>query len=153
MFRRKQKKQGRDKAQQEPEVISCSLEEVRQAVNAFAESAGPGISLRTLVTSGNKLDAELLIPYLNGLPDRPFYMSKETFELFEEPDTPRLIDHAQIACDQYFLETGELPLKGSDQTSPISYFKLKNYLREEPPFDLYLHPEDRMVTHRKPAAR
>lgn len=150
MFNRKRKERKKENAQKEPEIISCSLEDMRKAVNRFADNADQRLSLRSIINQDNTIDAEFLAPYLGGIPDRTFYMSKETYDIFEEEGKAHHIDRAQIACDQYFLETGQFPFISGDKTGKISYFKLKNYLIEEPPFDLYLDPKDRMVTHRKP---
>ncbi|MCE7792231.1 DUF3939 domain-containing protein [Salipaludibacillus sp. CUR1] len=146
--KRKEKKQ---KAEQEESVkiIQATLEDVRSAVSRYTKDLGAGISLRSIILDTHEIDFEILHKYLGGKPDRPFYMSKETFEIFEEPDYPKYIDQCQIACDQYFLETGEEPVIPGDRTKKISYFKLQNYLIDKPPFDLYLDRYDRMVTHRK----
>ncbi|PRO65481.1 DUF3939 domain-containing protein [Alkalicoccus urumqiensis] len=148
MFRKKRKAAGEEPAW---EVISCSQDDIRQAVNAFARQADQRISLRSLIRQDNSLDPELLAPHLGGIPDRPFYMSKETFEVAEEQELVKMLDYAQIAVDQYFLETGNYPTMDGARSGKVSYFKLQHYLKEKPPMDLYLDPGDRMVTHRKPA--
>lgn len=154
MFGRKRKKLNQEKQkEQEPDVITCSLKEIRAAVNQFARDSHESLSLRSIIKKNNEIDTSFLQIYLGGIPDRPFYMSKETFDIFEEPGFANHLDHAQIACDQYVLEKGRYPVQPGDSTGKINYFQLKNYLKEEPPFDLYLHPEDRMVTHRKPAEK
>ncbi|QKS70621.1 DUF3939 domain-containing protein [Paenalkalicoccus suaedae] len=144
------RKRRKERSVKEVRIVSCTLTDVKKAVDAFARDAAPGISLRTLVNKDNELQTELLERYLGGIPNRPFYMSKETFDLFEEPDYAYHIDRCQIACDQYFLETGEFPTTAGDRTGKISYFKLRNYLPHKPPFDLYLDPRDRMVTLSNP---
>lgn len=154
MFGKKRKEKAEEKAKdKEPEIVEASLDDVRRAVNHYAEKSDNRLSLRTVVKPNHEIDAEFLISYLGGIPDRPFYMSKETYEIFEEPEMPRHIDQVQMACDKYFMETGEYPRMSGEETEKVSYFKLKHYLRETPPFDLYLDPKDRMVTHRKPAEK
>ncbi|GEL08775.1 DUF3939 domain-containing protein [Salisediminibacterium halotolerans] len=152
MFFRKRKKQVEESSEKGKniEIISVSIEEMRKAVNAFAANLDDHIPLRSIIKSDHQIDTELLYSYLGGQPDKTFYMSKETYEIFEEPDLPMYIDQVQIACDQYVLETGKEPLVAGNKDRKINYFKLKHYLHETPPFDLYLHPLDRMVTHRKP---
>lgn len=147
-FRRKRKEQ--DEKQKVVKTISVIIDDVRLAVNQFAQNLEPGISLRSIVSDNHEIDFELLHSYIGGKPDKPFYMSKETYEIFEEPEYPKHIDFCQIACDQYFLESGQEPVIPGDRSKKISYFKLQNYLIQKPPFDLYLDPNDRMVTHRKP---
>jgi hypothetical protein len=152
MLFRKKKKESKNKNTPEKEVkiITCSLDDVRKAVNAYALSLQEGVSLRSLANENNEINYELLYSHLGGKPDKSFYISKETFEVFEDPDYPRHIDLCQIACDQYFLETGEEPVVPGDPDRKVSYFKLRNYLSEKPHFELYLHPKDQMVTHRSP---
>jgi len=150
IFRRKRKEQGKkDKDKNVVEEITVTIDDVRTAVNQFSLNLDHGVSLRSIVSDKHEIDFELLHSYLGGKPDKPFYMSKETFEIFEEPEYPKHIDFCQIACDQYFLETGEEPVIPGDRSKKISFFKLQNYLIQKPPFDLYLDPNDRMVTHRK----
>lgn len=132
------------------QVISVTIDEVRDAVNRYAETLPKGISLRNIVKENNEIDFELLLDYLGGIPDRSFYMSKETFEIFEDEEYPKYIDMCQVAFDKYLKATGEEPLIEGNPYKKISYFKLHDFLEERPPFDLFLHPEDRMVTHRKP---
>lgn len=148
--RKRSQKKKEEESEETVEVISATIDDVRYAVNQFAKEQEKGISLRSIILATQEIDFELLHPYLGGKPDKPFYMSKETFEIFEEPDYPRYIDYCQIACDQYFLETGEEPVIPGDRFRKISYFKLQNYLIDRPPFDLYLDAADNMVTHRKP---
>lgn len=151
MFFRQGRNEKKKKKEEEVKVkeIEATIEEVRQAVNEFSLHLDNGISLRSIVLDTHEIDFELLHSYLGGKPVKPFYMSKETFEVFEDPDYPKEIDHCQIACDQYLLETGEEPVVQGDKTRKISYFKLKNYLVKKPSVELYLDPNDRMVTHRR----
>jgi hypothetical protein len=149
-FRRKPENKRRQHTKESIDVISVTIEDVQEAVNNFAKELNEEISLRSIILDNHEIDFDLLHKYLGGKPDRPFYMSKETFEIFEDPEFPKYIDHCQVACDHYFMETGEEPIVPGDKTNKISYFKLKNYLIEHPPIDLYLDVRDRMVTHRKP---
>ncbi len=153
LFRKKKNRDHKAKAkgeENEVKIVTVSIDEVREAVNKYAATLQQGVSLRSVVLDDHKLDYDLLHHYIGGKPDKPFYMSKETFEVFEEQHYPKHIDQCQIACDQYLLENGEEPVIPGNPYRKISYFKLQNYLVEKPPFDLYLHPQDRMVTHRAP---
>lgn len=142
------KDEKKEKKTREIKVISVTIDDVREAVNQYAATLDRGISLRNIVLDNNEIDFEQLYDYLGGKPDKAFYMSKETFEIFEDEEYPKYIDMCQIAFDQYLKETGEEPLIDGNPYRKISYFKLKDFLRERPPFDLYVHPKDRMVTHR-----
>ncbi|ADU29254.1 DUF3939 domain-containing protein [Evansella cellulosilytica] len=151
MFFKKRKKNGdTQEEKREEKIVTVTIDEVRAAVNKYANNMQKGISLRSIVLDNNEIDFEALYSYLGGKPDRPFYMSKETFEIFEEKDYPKYIDLCQIACDQYILENGEEPITTGDPERKVNFQKLKHYLTEKPPFKLYLHPQDRMVTHRAP---
>lgn len=156
-FRRKNKKKKKEgqlakeeQVKKEMELVSASIDDVRRAVNDYAASLEKGISLRSVVLDNNKLDYELLYRFLGGKPDKDFYMSKETFEIFEEEMFPKYIDMCQVAVDQYLKATGEWPVVEGNPYHKISYFKLSDYLKERPPIDLYLDPKDFMVTHRMP---
>ena len=151
-FRKRKNQRNEEERGEENNVqeVSVSIEDMRKVVNAFASQLDDNISLRSIVKSDYQIDTDLLYSYLGGKPDRLFYMSKETYEIFEEPELPMQIDQVQIACDQYVLETGKEPLVPGDKNRKINYFKLKHYLQDPPSFELYLHPVDRMVTHRKP---
>ena len=151
-FRKRKQTSATDS--QEPkrqlEYVTVTLDDVRRAVNRFAERSSEEIPLRTIIHTNNEIDFELLADDLGGLPDQPFYMSRETYEVFEEAELPGYIDRCQIAVDQYVLETGSEPVTPGEPSRKVNFQKLKHYLSDPPPFDLYLHPSDRMVTHRKP---
>lgn len=149
--RRAEKREKKQKRRREDvKIVSVRIDDVRHAVNEYARSLEKGISLRNIIGDNNEIDFELLYDYLGGLPDRPFYMSKETFEIFEDEEYPKYIDMCQVAVDQYVKATGEEPIVEGNPYNKVSYFKLQDFLPERPPFDLYLHPKDRMVTHRIP---
>ncbi|MDQ0256899.1 hypothetical protein J2S74_004321 [Evansella vedderi] len=148
-FKKKRSKKQKDKEKnKEMKIITVSVDEVRKAINNYTSTLQEGISLRCIIKENNEIDFELLYAHLGGMPDKSFYMSKETFEVFEDQSYAKYIDLCQIACDQYLLETGMEPITPGDPYRKINYLKLQNYLTEKPPFDLYLHPEDQMVTPR-----
>ncbi|SDY34387.1 Protein of unknown function [Evansella caseinilytica] len=150
-FKGARKKKRKELPEQKlPEILSLTMEDVRQAVNEYASNLPKGISLRSIIQDDHQIDFKQLQSQIGGIPDKRFYMSKETFEIFEDPAYPKYIDLCQIACDQYLAETGEEPIAPGDPYRKISFAKLQHYLTEKPPFDLYLHPDDRMVTHRNP---
>ncbi|AOM83638.1 DUF3939 domain-containing protein [Salisediminibacterium beveridgei] len=150
-LRKKQSSKIEQQEEHQHEIVSVSIDEVRRAVNRLADRFSSEIPLRTIIRQTNEIDFELLADDLGGIPDRPFYMSRETYEVFEDQELPGYIDRCQIAVDQYVLETGSEPVMPNDPARRINFQKLKHYLSDPPPFELYLHPVDRMVTHRKPA--
>lgn len=140
------KREGDGKSQ----VIDVTVEQVRQAVNEYADGLQQGISLRSLVLDDHSINFDLIKGILLGIPNRPFYMSKETFEIFETAELPEQIDKVQKAVDQYIKENGEEPIIPGNPYRKISYYLLRHYLSIEPEMELYLDRNDKMVTHRCP---
>ncbi len=135
-------------------VIDASLQDVREAVRAFADNAPKGIYSSVLVKDDNTIDYDLLAPYLHGIPEKNFYMSRATYEIFEEDEREICIaiDKIQAAVDAYVKETGELPYIEGDPYRKVSFYKLenRNLLGERPTLDFYITKEEYLVTHRKP---
>ncbi|MCT8136950.1 DUF3939 domain-containing protein [Anaerobacillus sp. CMMVII] len=138
------------KEKEEVKIIQVTIEQVRQAVNEYADGLAKGISLRSIVLDDHSIDFDQLKGILKGLPDRPFYMSKETFEIFETAELPEQIDNVQKAVDQYIQENGEEPIIPGNPYRRISYYLIGHYLSIEPTVELYLDRNDKMVTHRRP---
>ncbi|RXJ00411.1 DUF3939 domain-containing protein [Anaerobacillus alkaliphilus] len=132
------------------QAINVSIEQVRQAVNEYADGLAKGISLRSIVRDDHSIDVDVLKGILKGIPNRPFYMSKETFEIFELAELPEQIDNVQKAVDQFIQENGEEPVIPGNADRKISYHLIRHYLHDEPIVELYLDKHDRMVTHRRP---
>ena len=148
-------KKGNEKKGISPlKVIDVSIQDVRRAISSFAEEKRDGISLKILVLEDNSIDHSLLSSYLGGIPSEPFYMSKETFELFEGEDKhiPFWIDKMQKAVDTYIRTEEELPIIEGDPFRKLSFYKLerKAILQERPPIEFYLTEQEQMVSHRKP---
>ncbi len=148
MFFKKRKKEEKGEANTQP--IDVTIEKVRQAVNEYADGLPKGISLRSIVLDDHSINFDVLKAILKGMPNRSFYMSKETFEIFETAELPEQIDHVQKAVDQYIQENGEEPIIPGNPYRKISYFLIRHYLSIEPEVELYLDKEDKMVTHRRP---
>ncbi|MBN8208603.1 DUF3939 domain-containing protein [Bacillus sp. NTK071] len=151
-FWNKQRKQKKETSP--PKVIDVSIQDIRKAISSFAEDKRDGISLKILVLEDNLVDHSLLTSYLGGIPSEHFYMSKETFELFESKDKhiPFWIDKMQRAVDTYIRTEEELPIIEGDPYQKISFYKLekKAMLQERPPIEFYLSEQEQMVSHRKP---
>ncbi len=144
------KSNKKEKGAEEYQVIDVTIEQVRQAINEYADGLAKGISLRSIVLDDHSIDVDQLKGTLKGIPNRPFYMSKETFEIFETADLPEQIDNVQKAVDQYMQENGEEPVIPGNPFRKISYHLIRHYLPKEPIVELYLDKHDRMVTHRRP---
>lgn len=141
---------GRKKT--EHPVISVTLDQVRKAVREYAKELPKGVTRAVLVKKDNSIDFEPLVPYLKGIPDRKFYMSKETYEIFEEheKEIPKYLDMVQQAVDAYIRYEKMYPVVEGDPNKKISYYHLerKGYLKERPPLDFYLTEEESLITHR-----
>ncbi|MGA9287512.1 MAG: DUF3939 domain-containing protein [Anaerobacillus sp.] len=135
-------------------ITDTTIHDIRRAVSSFADRKREGISLKVLVKDDNEIDSTLLAPHLGGIPSESFFMSKETFELFEHKDRhiPYWIDTVQKAVDSYFYSENEPPVIEGDPFRKISFYKLERraLLHERPPLDFYLTDQERMISHRKP---
>ncbi|MDE5414870.1 DUF3939 domain-containing protein [Alkalihalobacterium chitinilyticum] len=148
-WKRKRKKEEEEERNQQE--IDVSIDEVRQAIKQCASDMPMGISLRSLVNDDHSINFKLLKNILKGIPKQKFYMSKETFEVFEDAEKAKTIDKVQVAVDQYISEKNEIPVIPGEPTFRISYFLIKEYLHhEQPDYPLYIDPNDRLVTHRRP---
>jgi hypothetical protein len=149
MFWRKKSKDGN----YSDKKVNVTVEEVEWAVEKFAESLRQGVSLRTLINKDHTINGELLAPFLKGIPIQSFYMSKETFELFEERDKEIAIwiDKVQQAVDRYINQEEKLPIIKDDPYKKVNMLMLKQkgYLDEDAPFSFFLTNEENMVSYEK----
>ncbi|WLR47595.1 DUF3939 domain-containing protein [Halobacillus litoralis] len=136
------------------EKKDLSIHDVRKAVHAYADAKSSDVPLSVIINEDLTLDYELLAPYLKAVPIQNFYMSRETYELFEEQDRDLAldIDLVQHAVDQYMKQTQEPPIIDDDPYKRISYYKLENHhlLQRRPERDFYLTKEEFMITYKKP---
>lgn len=130
--------------------IDVTIDELKKAVQDYHKQLPAGVSLSVLVEPDNRIDYSLLAPFLQGIPRKQYYMSKETFEIFDEPEIPRVLDQVQRAVDQYIQDKKAFPIIDGDPYFKISYFKLADYLDERPSIDTYLTEVENMITHKKP---
>ncbi|WP_281975435.1 DUF3939 domain-containing protein [Halobacillus litoralis] len=150
--RKKKKSNNRD---QEPlEIRDLSIHDVRKAIHSYADDKPGEVPLSVLIKKDLTLDYDLLAPYLQAIPKQPFYMSRETYELFEEQDRDLAIeiDLVQHAVDQYMKQTKEPPIIDNDPYKRINYYKLErlHLLQNRPSRDFYLTNEEFMITYKKP---
>lgn len=135
-------------------VINATLDDVRQAIRTFSKQLPKGVYRTILVGDDNRIDFKQLIPILGGIPEKNFYMSKETYDLFEEKDKliPFEMDIVQKAVDQYVREHHKFPVLEYDPLKRINYFDLcqEAYLKSKPQTTFYLTDLDGMITHIKP---
>ncbi|RKD26766.1 hypothetical protein BEP19_16330 [Ammoniphilus oxalaticus] len=127
-----------------------SIEEVKGAVARFAKEKADGIYLSVLIKENLALDYDLLAPYLKAIPKDPYYMSRETYEIFDEATTPHMIDQIQKAVDRYIDIEEKFPIEEGNANLKICYYKLRPYLKESPSFDTYLTTEENLITRKRP---
>ncbi|MFZ0369779.1 MAG: DUF3939 domain-containing protein [Halobacillus sp.] len=149
------KKKQKPKHNDQPlEISDLSIDDIRKAVHAFADHKPKEVPLSVVINQDLTLDYELLAPYLHAIPRKNFYMSRKTYELFEEEDLQlaKDIDAVQQAVDEYMKQTQEVPVIDNDPYKKINYYKLEKLglLPERPKRDFYMTTEEFMITYKKP---
>ncbi|KAA9006635.1 DUF3939 domain-containing protein [Paenibacillus spiritus] len=141
------------KTEDAPRQITVTLPDVKQAVRQFEKDMPASINRTVLLREDKSLDLNRLTRYLGGTTEQKFYMSRETFEIFSEDDRliPYYLDMVQSAVDCYLSDTGKLPLMEDVRLPQVHYRLLASgrYLKEMPPFPLYITDEEMMLTHRE----
>jgi F0F1-type ATP synthase assembly protein I len=135
-------------------IIDVTMDEVRKAIRTFSDNLPKGVYRTILVQDDNCIDFNQLAPHLGGIPSKKFYMSKETYDLFEENEKqiPLEMDIVQKAVDLFVKEHKEFPMLKFDPLHKVNYFQLKqeHYLKEEPKIQFYITDLDGLITHIKP---
>ncbi|MED1470319.1 DUF3939 domain-containing protein [Bacillus salipaludis] len=134
--------------------IDVTLEEIRHAVRTFSDQLPKGVYRTILVRDDHSIDHKHIAPILGGTPSRNVYMSKETYDLFEESEKhiPPMMDLVQKAVDQYVKEHKEYPMLKFDSERRVNYYQLleHHYLKEIPDIQFYITKLDGLITHVKP---
>lgn len=147
------KKTGQNTEKNYP-IINVSLDEIRKAIREFSDNLPKGVYRTILVQEENSVDFKQLAPFLGGIPSKKFYMSKETYDLFEESEKhiPVEMDLVQKAVDLFVKEHKEYPMLKFDPLHKVNYFQLRQekYLKEEPKVQFYITDLDGLITHIKP---
>ncbi|MED4227590.1 DUF3939 domain-containing protein [Neobacillus cucumis] len=137
-----------------PPTIDVTLEEVRKAVRKFSDSLPKGVFRTILVQEDNSIDFEKLVPHVGGVPCKKFYMSRETYDLFDENDKqiPTEMDLVQKAVDLYVQDHKEYPMLNFDPQHKVNYYLLlkEHYLKKAPDTQFYITDLDGLITHIKP---
>jgi F0F1-type ATP synthase assembly protein I len=135
-------------------IIEVSIEEVRKAVREFSDKLPKGVYRTILVQDDNSIDFSQLANILGGIPSKNFYMSKETYDLFEEHEKEIAVemDLVQKAVDLYVKEKKNYPMLQFDPLHKVNYYQLQQeqYLKFEPKTQFYITDLDGLVTHIKP---
>lgn len=136
----------------EHRYITVSLEDVKKAVLAWEEDMGDLMDRTVLMKEDHAIDLNRLQRYLGGVSNQKFYMSRTTFQIFEESDKeiPIYLDLVQAAVDDYLDDHLNLPIIHGTPNRQVHYDKLiqEHYLDERPSIPLYLTTEEFMLTHK-----
>ncbi|WP_423801423.1 AtpZ/AtpI family protein [Neobacillus sp. SAB-20_R2A] len=157
--REKEKKAPAKEAAQEKQypMIDVSFEQVIKAVRQFSNNLPKGVYRTILVKEDNSIDFKQLAHLLGGIPERKYYMSKETYDIFEEHEKhiPGEMDIVQKAVDLYVKEHNEYPMLPFDPERRVNYYQLiqDKYLKSAPEIQFYITDLDGLITHKKPAKK
>jgi len=131
-----------------------SIHELRQAIHSFTNQMPDGVELQTIINEDLTIHYDLIAPYLKAVPNQTYYMSKETYEVFEEKDYQLAVDldNVQRAVDQYMKQTNELPVIDGDPRRKVNYFKLEKLglLTYRPERDFYITSNEFLISYEKP---
>lgn len=150
-FKKKQKEQ---KKEEKFPIKDVSLEEVRYAIHEYSRTLPPNVPLKVIIKDDLSIDYTLLAPILKAIPKQTYYMSKETYDLFEEKDKhiAEEMDQIQRAVDNYIAQKKELPVIDHDPYRKVSFYKLEqlNLIKKRPDRDFYITDQEELVTTKKP---
>ncbi|WP_226038054.1 DUF3939 domain-containing protein [Aquibacillus saliphilus] len=149
---KKQKKQA--KLPKYP-IRDIPLFELKKAIDKYSDQLPNQIPLSVIINDDLTLNFQLLAPFLKGIPEQTYYMTRETYDLFEEKDQQLAfdIDMIQKAVDDYMQQTKELPVINGDPYKKVSFFKLEklNLIEYRPELAFYLTDEEYLITYKKPS--
>lgn len=135
-------------------IIDVSIDQVRKAVREFSDNLPKGVYRTIIVQDDNCIDFKQLANILGGIPSKKFYMSKETYDLFEEEDKkiPGEMDMVQKAVDLFVKERKEYPMLPFDPHRRVNYYQLSQelYLKTTPETQFYITELDGLITHIRP---
>lgn len=135
-------------------VIETTISDIREAVRMFAADLPNGIKRTILIKDDYSIDFVQLAPYLGGIPSKPYYMSKETYTIFEEQDKniPPIIDRVQKAVYLFYRVNKKYPIRPFDPLYRVNYHQLMqgHYLDKMPLIELYFTDYDGLITNQKP---
>jgi F0F1-type ATP synthase assembly protein I len=138
-------------------IIDVTIDQVRKAVRQFSDNLPKGVYRSIIVQDDNSIDFKQLAHILCGIPSKKYYMSKETYDLFEENEKiiPAEMDMVQKAVDLYVKERKEYPMLQFDPNRRVNYYQLvqEKYLKSAPVTQFYITELDGLITHIKPEKR
>ena len=132
-------------------IIEATIDDVRQAVRKFSDNLPKGVYRTIIVQDDNSIDFSQLTSILRGIPSRKYYMSKETYDIFEEDEKIIALemDLVQKAVDLFVKEHKEYPMLRFDPQRRVNYFQLtqEKYLKSTPETQFYITDLDGLITH------
>lgn len=135
-------------------IIDVTIDQVRKAVRQFSDNLPKSVYRTIIVQDDNSIDFKQLTNILGGIPSKKFYMSKETYDLFEENEKkiPAEMDMVQKAVDLFVKERKEYPMLQFDPQRRVNYYQLvqENYLKSVPDTQFYITQLDGLITHIRP---
>ncbi|MCM3690331.1 AtpZ/AtpI family protein [Neobacillus niacini] len=138
-------------------IIDVTIDQVRKAVRQFSDNLPKGVYRTIIVQDDNSIDFKQLTNILGGIPSKKYYMSKETYDLFEEKDKkiPAEMDMVQKAVDLFVKERKEYPMLRFDPNRRVNYYQLlqESYLKSAPETQFYITELDGLITHIRPETR
>jgi hypothetical protein len=138
-------------------LIDVTKEEVLFAIRNYSESLPKGVYRTILIKDDYSIDFHMLLPFLKGLPNQEFYMSKETYEIFfeNEKHIPEIIDTVQRAVDGFENDHKKYPILDFDPSRKVNCYLLlqEKYLNKQPDMDFYITEYDGLITHKKPKGK
>lgn len=135
-------------------VKDISLQDVRQAIRRYMNNLPDQTPLSVLINDDLTINFHELAPYLEAIPIQTYYMSRETYDIFDENQRHLAedLDYTQRAVDQYIELTNELPVIHGDPYLKVSYHKLmkRGLITYRPPHEFYIDPKDHLINYTKP---
>ncbi|WP_347861211.1 DUF3939 domain-containing protein [Salimicrobium sp. PL1-032A] len=151
MWRRKKKPTEVDT--KEMQIMDLTIQDVRKAINEYAELKPDGVPLSVIIKPDLTIDYELLAPFLAGKPQKTYYMSRETYELFEEEglQLAKDIDMVQQAVDAYVQQEGKIPMIENDPYRRVNFYMLERLglITHRPQKEFYITKDEYMVDYKR----
>lgn len=132
--------------------ISVNKKAISEGFEEWERAKKGPIPRSVFVKEDNSINKEMIAPYIGGIMIETYYMSKETYEIFEEKEREIAIytDIVQKAVDNYIKIEKKYPIIDFSLEKKINYFIMiqKKYLKEKPPIQFYITEFEDLITHK-----
>ncbi|WP_407271652.1 DUF3939 domain-containing protein [Radiobacillus sp. PE A8.2] len=150
-FRKKQSESHQEHSYPTKDI---SKQQIRKAIQEYSSRLPDKVPLSVISKDDLSIDYDLLAPILKAKPKQTYYMSKETYEVFEEHEQQLAleVDMVQKAVDNYMKQTDELPVIEADPYKKVSLHKLEKLrlIDYRPNREYYITNEEYLITSQKP---